>query len=135
MDDVLVRMKLTDTIIILSTQQCDEDSYASIDCDYNYRYAIVQLCNDFHQVPLEQQRMTIVHEYLHIHMKNLLAPWETLEEVLSQDAWTITSTSGTKAEENTISLLERVIAPSMPLPPDVEAFQDKPTKKKNALKS
>lgn len=129
--DVCVRMRNMEIEFDISSQHSEPGSYASVDVDYEYRRADVRFSADFHLVPLKKQTAVVVHENLHVTVKPMLVPWETLESVLSQDAWTVTEINAVKAEENTVTSLERIITPNMSDPPDYRQYMKRKIKKRS----
>lgn len=77
----------------------------------------LRLGDGWYDDDLEGQRQTIVHEFLHAHMR---AYWECcllVEDALGIAGWTLFGKAMEQAEETVVDGLSRALAPLFPLPP------------------
>lgn len=79
--------------------------------------AKLRLSDEWYEDTLEGQRLSLIHEYLHAHMR---AYWETcltVEELVGVAAWHMFGKAIENAEEMVVDGLARALAPLFPLPP------------------
>ena len=112
-----VRMHLAEFDVRISLQHCEAGYVAEVETDFNYHKIKIALCPQFHTFTRERKRTIIVHELLHAHMTAMKVPYESLEMILSSDAYTLTQTTALRMEEHVVSSIEFSLAPAMPLPP------------------
>lgn len=67
----------------------------------------------------EQQRQTLVHELLHIHTTRLCRVVTRLHERLGSDVTTYVENAHDEEEEILVDRLARILAPYLPLPPEI----------------
>lgn len=89
----------------------------------NAREADIHIGDQFFTTGREEQRETIVHEYLHGHMKLFKHLFADMENYLSKVMWDHMNAQFFHAEEMTVDALSRIVAVHLSLPPELPATE------------
>lgn len=95
----------------------------------NAREADIHIGDQFFTTSPEEQRETIVHEYLHGHMKAFKHLFADMENYLSKVMYQHMDSQFFHAEEMTVDALSRVVAVHVPLPPELPPAEIEAQKK------
>lgn len=121
--DVQGRMLLVDWDVHLSDVYCEltPGAFACVIFEVDeQRFVELFLCKDFDDRDADEQRMTIVHELVHVGLRSL---FQTCERYY----WPRPSAPARyadilkEAHEETVERITAIVAPSLPLPPKVKA--------------
>ena len=110
-------MFLTNYDVFVSSEPCSTESDAEMSLD-EYRRIKISFPPGFNNLPRERQRAALVHEFAHVPIKIAKRPYESFEDTVSSESWSVVDNMGADAEENAVTILEWTIAPHMPLPPE-----------------
>lgn len=115
--DIARRLVVADWTIITPREFCDDEAYAEIQFTRGKRVAIIRFCSWFRQRTLEEQRHTITHELIHIHLNAMEESFDALSPRLSSDVYQVAWSNFNRHLEEATDQLATVIAPILPLPP------------------
>lgn len=113
---IAVSMGLGGWVIEESADPASEGCLAEIEATYGQRHAKLSLCKDWDELPVEEQRDTIVHELLHVHLAHLTQLAHDIVESLDEGASKASKAALTLTEEYTVDAMASAWAPYMPLP-------------------
>lgn len=116
-------------IRISDEQPVDTSCFAEFHQWINGCEADIRIGDQFFTQEPDDQRETLVHEYLHGHMKLFKHLFADLEHNLAKVLYQHVDTQFYHAEEMTVDALSRVIAPHLPLPPPLPPVEETARKK------
>lgn len=93
-----------------------EGCLAEIEPTYGQRHAKLSLCKDWDDLPAEEQRDTIVHELVHVHLAHLTQLSYDIVDGLEPSATKAAQAALNLAEEYIVDAIAGAWAPYMPLP-------------------
>jgi hypothetical protein len=93
------------------------DEHARIDCTYGRRRATINWGASFWQQSRSDQRNTIIHELLHIHLDQPAAVVRDIEQQLGTFAFSVFNDNHHRETEIAVDALATAIAGRFPLPP------------------
>lgn len=115
--DLLPRMRLAHWSILLERESCDDDSHAIIITNDTKYEARLYLHPKFQTYTPEAQRLTFLHELIHVHNRNVTTAIDLIKPVFGSGVLFDTVVKAhNAAEESVADALSRVLAPFMPLP-------------------
>ena len=123
--DLAWRLRLRDWTIKLQHTPTDESDpendtavSAKIRCVYGRKLATLVLCIDFAELPLEDQRHTLVHELLHCHLDWLDSVVKNgIPEIFGKLTEGLLTANLHERIEFTVDALADGFAPLLPMPP------------------
>lgn len=95
----------------------ESDVEAYVRCTYGRKLARVFVASDWLRFTGEQQRHSLVHELIHIHLQPITWAHDNAADVVGVVAWKILDGAHEDAIEYATDGLADAIAPLMPLPP------------------
>lgn len=110
---------LRDWDLKLSRAFCDDSNHATISLHNAKNQGEVFLGRDWLARTPEERRQTMVHELLHAHTARLCRTMTRLQENDSRDLIEYVDAAFDNEEEIFIDTLSRILAPFLPLPPEV----------------
>lgn len=113
---IAVAMGLGGWVIEESSEPASEGCLAEIEATYGQRHAKLSLCKDWEQLSPEEQRDTIVHELLHVHLAHLTQLAHDIVESLDEGASKAAKVALALTEEYTVDAMANAWSPYMPLP-------------------
>jgi hypothetical protein len=114
------RLLLADWEITLRRETADDDCFAQVKVWSCENQANVRVSDDFWHGPPEDQREWLVHELGHCHLDRPERVMEQLAEQFSDNSASVFAKEAHRKEiEICVQRLARIIAPFMPLPPEV----------------
>jgi hypothetical protein len=116
--DLQGRMLLADWEVHLEHEPCGPCAAASVRCVEGQKNAYIRLRDDFDDHARTEQRKTIVHELVHLH---LVPMRHGLGEIVNEQGavGSVIVIAHRSHEEYAVDDLARIISPTMPLPPKV----------------
>lgn len=121
--DVAARMNLRDWTIYLSRQIDDAGHYRAQITLYRERdEAEVQLAEPWFGRSPEEQRYTVVHELVHVVTTRLVRVVSRYVEQVGGELVNYLGKEHDEEEEIVVDRFARIIAPSMPLPPNTKTI-------------
>ena len=112
----LPMLHLTHWKITLIHDVAPEDRYADIEPNEQGRTANLRVGNLFWGQKPDEQRLTIAHELVHLHLCRLDHAVDRLEPVLGSAAWTPWAGVFEDVYERTTDAVASVVAPHLPVP-------------------
>lgn len=94
-----------------------DDAEAAVWRSAGSRYAGIHFGDAFFDAPREDQRVDLLHEYLHCHLVSFWEVTTALAEELAPTLWRVWVKNLEIGEEATVCCLSRALAPLFPLPP------------------
>lgn len=113
---IAVSMGLGGWTIEESADPANEGCLAEIEATYGQRHAKLSLCKEWDDLPAEDQRDTIVHELVHVHLAHLTQLGFDIIDGLEPAATKASQASLNLAEEYAVDAMANAWAPYMPLP-------------------
>ena len=112
-------LRLKDWHIFLSGKHDvpDEDVAACIKISVGRKGATITLGPDFVHMEPGEQRQTLVHELIHIHLEPVVAVMDRLAETRTEGWLHLARTYLNDAQEQSVDIMADIIAPFMPMPP------------------
>jgi hypothetical protein len=119
--DLADRLLLKDWEFELKREWADDDAYAEVSVSRDEDHFSIHITEGLAGYPPEQRREWLVHEILHAHTARAEQQIERLEELLSDNqAVKLAKQAFDDEMEIVIQRLARILAPMMPLPPEVK---------------
>lgn len=97
---------------------CDDGAHGTVQFTIGKCVALIRFGTGFLERSREQQRHTIAHELVHIHLNAMEDAFNTLSPQLAQPTYTVAWSSFNRHLEEATDQLASVLAPSLPLPPE-----------------
>lgn len=113
---IAVAMGLGGWHIEQSADPASEGCLAEIEPTYGQRHAKLSLCAEWDTLPPEEQRDTIVHELVHVHLASLTQLAYDLVQELDPSAVKVAQAALNLAEEYVVDAMAGAWSPYMPLP-------------------
>jgi hypothetical protein len=113
---IAVSMGLGGWVIEESETPAEEGALATIEPTYGQRHAKLSLCKEWETLTPEEQRDTIVHELLHVHLAHFSQLAHDIVESLDEGAAKAARASLALAEEYAVDAMSTAWSPFMPLP-------------------
>lgn len=114
--DTADAMELRDWTIELMHDPCEDGAMATVNSPFGRKLARVWVCEDFRERSAEEQRDTIVHELVHLHLESAASMVRTdLEEHLGKQADKLFFDAWRRLFEYGIDGLSAAIAKHLPL--------------------
>lgn len=113
---IAISMGLGGWVIEETADPASEGCLAEIEATYGQRHAKLSLCKDWDSLPKEEQRNTIVHELVHVHLASLTQLSYDIVEGLNEGALTTARAALSLAEEYVVDAIAEAWSPYMPLP-------------------
>jgi hypothetical protein len=110
---------LKDWVFVLRRESSDEGTRAQIHLSDKKTEAAITLCERWFVRTPEEQRQTLVHELLHAHTARLCRVVTRLKDQVGGETVGYVDAALDEEEEIAIDTLSRILAPFMPLPPEV----------------
>lgn len=110
---------LRDWSIALDRNTTDDGCRASVSIHSQKLSATVTLCAAWLAETVEQQRLTLVHELLHAHTGRVCRVMTRLAKLNAGDDVRYANSALDEEEETLVDTLARLLAPALPLPPEV----------------
>lgn len=111
-------LRLRDWTVLLDPEPSSEGTSATVTPIYGRRRAIVYLSADFLETSAEEQRHTVAHELIHLHLEPCSATiLNDLQAPLGENADTILERVYMRHLEYAVDGLADAVAPMLPLPP------------------
>lgn len=102
--------------VTILTDVAPEDRYADIEPNEQAQTANLRVGNLFWAQKPEDQRLTIVHELIHLHLCRLDQAVDRLEPVLGSAAWTPWAGVYEDAYERATDAIAELLVPLVPMP-------------------
>ena len=102
--------------VTILTDVAPEDRYADIEPNDQAQTASLRVGNLFWTQKADDQRLTIVHELLHLHLCRLDQTVDRLEPVLGSAAWAPWAAVYEDVYERATDAIAEVLAPQVDLP-------------------
>jgi hypothetical protein len=102
--------------VLVMTDVAPEDRYADIEPNDQAQTANLRVGNLFWSQKPDEQRLTIAHELIHLHLCRIDQAVDRLEPVLGSAAWAPWSGVYEDAYERATDALATVYAPHLPVP-------------------
>lgn len=102
--------------VTILTDVAPEDRYADIEPNDQAQTANLRVGNLFWAQKPEEQRLTIVHELIHLHLCRLDQAVDRLEPVLGSAAWAPWAGVYEDAYERATDSIAEILAPHLDLP-------------------
>ncbi len=112
-------MLLRDWHVVLSRTPADDDSRAQVSRHAGKNQVEISLGKEWLVLSPEQRRQTATHELLHAHTARLCRTMRRYADQAEGDVVRYVKTAFDDEEEILIDTLARVIAPALPLPPEL----------------
>lgn len=113
---IAVSMGLGGWTIEQSADPASDGCFAEIEPTYGQRHAKLALCPNWDDLPPEEQRDTIVHELLHVHLASLTQLAFDIVQELDPAAAKVAQAALNLAEEYVVDAMAGAWSPYMPLP-------------------
>lgn len=113
---IAVSMGLGGWVIEESETPASEGCYAEIEPTYGQRHAKLSLCATWEELDPIEQRDTIVHELIHVHLASLTQLAYDIVDGLEPAATKASQAALNLAEEYIVDAMANAWAPFMPLP-------------------
>ncbi len=113
---IAVAMGLGGWIIEETEAPATEGCLAEIEPTYGQRHAKLSLCKEWDTLDPVEQRDTIVHELLHVHLSHLTQLAHDIVETVDEGATKAARASLSLAEEYAVDAMATAWSPYMPLP-------------------
>lgn len=110
-------MRLNDWRITLDGEPCNDDADASTWMSKDYQSATMYLSATFDEQSVHDQRDTIAHELIHIHLTHMSQFADQIADQLGAQASGLAKEMSKHFLERATDELARVISPFLPLPP------------------
>ena len=102
--------------VTILTDVAPEDRYADIEPNDQAQTANLRVGNPFWAQKPEDQRLTIVHELIHLHLCRLDQTVDRLEPVLGSAAWAPWAAVYEDVYERATDAIAEILAPQVDLP-------------------
>lgn len=112
----LPALNLSTWKITILTDVAPEDRYADIEPNDQAQTANLRVGNLFWSQKPAEQRLTVVHELIHLHLCRLDQAVDRLEPVLGSAAWTPWAGVYEDAYERATDSIAEILAPQVALP-------------------
>ena len=112
----LPALNLNNWKVTILTDVAPEDRYADIEPNDQAQTASLRVGNLFWTQKPDDQRLTIVHELLHLHLCRLDQTVDRLEPVLGSAAWAPWAAVYEDVYERATDAIAEVLAPQVDLP-------------------
>ena len=109
-------LNLANWKVTILTDVAPEDRYADIEPNDQAQTASLRVGNLFWTQKADDQRLTIVHELLHLHLCRLDQTVDRLEPVLGSAAWAPWAAVYEDVYERATDAIAEVLAPQVDLP-------------------
>lgn len=109
-------LNLANWKVTILTDVAPEDRYADIEPNEQAQTANLRVGNQFWSQKPEDQRLTIVHELIHLHLCRLDQAVDRLEPVLGSAAWTPWAGVYEDAYERATDAIAELVVPLVPIP-------------------
>ena len=109
-------LNLANWKVTILTDVAPEDRYADIEPNDQAQTASLRVGNLFWTQKPDEQRLTIVHELLHLHLCRLDQTVDRLEPVLGSAAWAPWAAVYEDVYERATDAIAEVLAPQVDLP-------------------
>jgi hypothetical protein len=109
-------LNLANWKVTILTDVAPEDRYADIEPNEQAQTANLRVGNLFWAQKPEDQRLTIVHELIHLHLCRLDQAVDRLEPVLGSAAWTPWAGVYEDAYERATDAIAELLVPLVPIP-------------------
>ncbi len=114
-------LRMVDWEVEVQRDPCEEDAFATYHRTRGKQYASIRVCENFFDLPPEQQRETTVHELLHGPLEFARLPLEDIKAFLPEAVYALADTTMLDAIEIAVHRLSLVLAPTLPLPEFADA--------------
>jgi hypothetical protein len=109
-------LNLSNWKVTILTDVAPEDRYADIEPNDQAQTANLRVGNLFWAQKAEEQRLTIVHELIHLHLCRLDQTVDRLEPVLGSAAWVPWAAVYEDVYERATDAIAEILAPQVDLP-------------------
>ena len=105
------------TINVAPDEPDEKEAYAAVSCVYGRRIANVWLAHGVEQLAPAEQRLTLVHELLHIHFDRVLSlSQQALPGLLGAAGYTVYEEALREHVEHGVDAVADALAAAFPLP-------------------
>lgn len=115
--EIQYRLFRRDIKVTIEQRHSDEGTYAQVIPHEQAHEAVIRFSPDFFSDTPEGQRDTVIHELLHLHFVLFDDAAYAWVDKLAPVDYSMLKRMLNRAEERTVDIITRIIAPSMPLPP------------------
>lgn len=112
-------LKILDWRISVLEEVTEAGNAAHVEIIYGRKIANISLAEDFDNFVPEEQRHMIVHELVHVHAQPVGSIFQRLTESRTEGWLQLVNTFHTEAVEHLVDVMASIIAPHLPLPPDI----------------
>lgn len=102
------------TVLVDEDPPADPAANADVRVDVRRRALALRVREDFHLLPEDEQRHSLAHELVHVHLELLAQRVMSLSDEFGRTAWNVFWSGYEQETERAVDALAGVIAPLLP---------------------